>query len=113
MSLQLHMLFHTCRYSVPVGTVAYSLTVTECSVHYSDNSTVTVQKCPVKIALQEETLPNKNSSSVDCHETDTCYFDMFSPLVKKWTYLGVVLEQMENVTNVSFIVDFTEKSKWI
>ena len=99
---------------MPVGTVAYSLTVTECTVHYSDNTTVTDQKCPIKIGLQEETLPNQNTSSVNCYESDSCHFEVFSPVLKKWTYLGVAIDPNHegNVTNVTVIVDFTVKSEY-
>ena len=92
--------------------MAYSLTVTECKIQYSDNTTVTVQKCPIKIALQGESLPNQNTSSMDCFKNDSCHFEVFSPVLKKWTYLGVVLEHVENVTNVSVTVDFAQKSEF-
>lgn len=98
------------RYSVPVGTVAYSLTASACTIKYINNTSAPAQQCPITISIQPEALPSENSSSVNCHERDACQFDVFSPVLKKWTYLVVVLEQLENVTSVSLKLDFTVKS---
>ena len=105
------VIWFICRYSVPVGTVAYSLLVSNCMITYNNKTKVPAQNCPVLITIQPEVLPTVNSTSVNCNMTKTCHFDVFSPVVDKWTYLAVVSEELENVTGVALELSFTVESK--
>ena len=94
--------------------MAYSLIASGCSINYNNGTTVSVKKCPVTLTIQQEILPTRHSESIDCQSSDTCHFDVYSPVLKKWTYLAIVLDpQAENVTGVTLNLDFTVKSKYI
>ena len=108
--MKLIILWFIYRYSIPVGVVAYSMSVMDCMVTYSNKTKVPAHNCPVTISIQSEVMPTANSSSINCNVTDKCHMDMFSPVLKKWTYLAVVVEQIENVTDVSLELSFSVKS---
>lgn len=84
----------------------HTVTSTDVSSGYS----VSTSNCPITLIVQEENLPSASSkSNVSCGDLSVCQLKIMSPVLDKWSYILIQIDNDYNVSEVLFKLHFVVK----
>ena len=70
--------------------------------------------CPVTMSLEAEMFPSpKSKMKLSCGHESECHLKVQSPILHKWTYILLDIDNNFNVSEIQFQLHFEKKGKYL